>query len=144
MQECSTLLLNGACDRCGGLRMREQGRDSNPRSAECEIGCTTPPHCPLPVQFITAGRIHSHFGVVEQATDTHSAAMYYWTYIYVCLRRQQGLRSQVYIYILRGRANTDTSPKLGEIRSMSSTPGGIEQLQWQLTNVGEVGQSTTD
>jgi hypothetical protein len=25
--------LNGACDRCGGLRMREQGRDSNPRSA---------------------------------------------------------------------------------------------------------------
>eukprot|EP01047_Picozoa_sp_COSAG01_P011493 COSAG01_NODE_503_length_16167_cov_10.407230_28_plen_67_part_00 len=27
---------NGACDRCGGLQMHEQGRDSNPRSAEYE------------------------------------------------------------------------------------------------------------
>eukprot|EP01047_Picozoa_sp_COSAG01_P027163 COSAG01_NODE_1782_length_9244_cov_115.552214_6_plen_88_part_00 len=59
------------------------GPGLEPAICRDEFGCATLPHCPLPVQFITAGRIRSHL-VLSNRRQIHSAAKCYGTYIYVC------------------------------------------------------------
>ena len=50
--------------------MHEQGRDSNPRSAEMTSDVLPLFTAHFRVSIFTAGRIRSHVGVVEQATDS--------------------------------------------------------------------------